>query len=152
MDMSGIRKYFDHQDGWGADWVKCVVELSTKVLEIFTASQFHFYLPCLNVCLAQCLQRFFIVNCEIALSQNRRPSPCETSRMLLTALLCRLDRNRHISISTLSLIIQHSPNFHFRPDKVNLILSNLYIGLHFQPLSFLSLKLSLDVSRFEKYH
>ena len=36
MDMSGIRKYFDHQDGWGADWVKRVVDLSTKVLEVFT--------------------------------------------------------------------------------------------------------------------
>ena len=38
VDMSGIRKYFDHQDGWGADWVKCVVELSTKGFEVFTAS------------------------------------------------------------------------------------------------------------------
>ena len=36
MDMSGIRKYFDHQDGWGADGVECVVDLSTKVLEVFT--------------------------------------------------------------------------------------------------------------------
>ena len=124
---------------------ECSRAVNLKVLEVFTASQFHVYLPCLNVCLAQCLHRFLIVNCEIALSQNRRPSPgtVKLHESSLTALLCRLDRNRHISISALSLIIQHSPNFHFRPDKVNLILSNLYIGLHFQPLSFLSLKLSL---------
>ena len=76
-------------------------------------SQFHVYLPCLNACFAQCLNRFLVVKALVGEIWPYQSSHCETSRRFVDSSKCEPGQ---LLISILSPLTVHYISIKFAAD------------------------------------